>query len=110
VPDFNTLFDSLNASVLGVFGTPVTYRPSTGATTQGNSYPVTAILETPRIEDTQLDATYLIFWVDGNDPALPTLPVKGDRFQLADGTLYSVHDIDVDAANGFACACRKLSR
>lgn len=103
---------ALNSAIRTTFGsrTPITYLPSTGATSVGNSYTVNAVIESPHVLDARLDGAYVEIWVDGNDPALPGAPVNGDLFKIADGTIYSVQRIEVDTENGILMLCRLKNR
>jgi hypothetical protein len=105
-------FVLLNRTIASVFGkrTPITYVPSTGGTTAGTSFSgISAVLDNPGDIGSEYNGVMKRIWLDGNAVVeLGITPTQGDQVVLADGSIYDVNRIDVDAENGISLLMRRV--
>ena len=81
-------FDSLNASCIKNFGSPVSYQQGAG-----DPFPISGILQKESDEEQHQDGVYARLFVRLAD--FPSRPDHGDEL-VVNGTKYTVYEVSVD--------------
>ena len=95
---WDSLMNTLNTTVLSVFGREVTYVPQVGA-----PVPVRAISGAPHQAEDASPGTYTVLFLRLAD--LPQPPERGDEVRIGEST-YKVFEIEADVEGGVRLALR----
>jgi hypothetical protein len=90
--------NTLNTTVLSVFGREVTYVPQLGA-----PVPVRAVSGAPHQAEDASPGTYTVLFLRVADLSQP--PERGDEVRIGDST-YKVFEIEADADGGVRLSLR----